>query len=167
MKELEFKIKIPEGYTIDEEKSSFTKIVFKPIERIWVDLGLPSGNLWCDANEEGYYNWNDAVEKFGESMPRLTDFVELYDYCKLECSGDKKGMIITGPNGNSIFLPASGYSSRDDGRLFGVDNEGCYWSASPYKGDAHSLYFSIFGDVDLFNFDYLHHKLSIRLIKRK
>lgn len=56
-------IEIPIGYEIDKEKSTFEKIVFKKIKNGWVDLGLPSGNLWKRVNENGYFTYNDAVEK--------------------------------------------------------------------------------------------------------
>ena len=37
-------------------------------QKQWVDLGLPSGTLWASIPEEGYYTYNDAVEKFGINM---------------------------------------------------------------------------------------------------
>ena len=131
-----------------------------------VDLGLPSGTLWRDTNEDGYYNWNDAVEKFGENMPKLTDFAELYDYCKWEWDEDKKGMVVTGPNGNSIFLPALGWCSNPDGRRHYVGKDGSYWSASP---DGDKAYFLDLDDDDVYPgaWDLKCFCYSIRLIKRK
>jgi hypothetical protein len=37
------------------------------------------------------------------------------------------GYCFTGPNGNSLFLPAAGYRSYDE---FFYDGEGYYWSSS-------------------------------------
>lgn len=42
------------------------------------------------------------------------------------------GQCFTGPNGNSIFLPASGVRSKNE--LDGVGGGGYYWSSSLYTG---------------------------------
>jgi hypothetical protein len=51
--EREIKINVPEGYEIDREKSTFEKIVFKPIEKklpeCWEDLGEVNG-YWSDGS---------------------------------------------------------------------------------------------------------------------
>ena len=55
------------------------------------------------------------------------------------------GYKVTGPNGNSIFLPAAGVRGGDTLRDDGVS--GLYWSSAPDEGDtddAFSLYFSPF-----------------------
>ena len=44
------------------------------------------------------------------------------------------GGKVTGPNGASIFFPASGYRSLSDGSLRGVGLRGVYWSATPDGG---------------------------------
>lgn len=156
------KIEIPQGYQIDEEKSTFTNIVFKPIEKKWVDLGLPSGTLWCDTNEEDYYSWSEMMDTFDkENLPKLTDFAELYDYCGWKWDDKKKGMIITGLNGNCIFLPASG--DRSGGSL---DIVGYYWSASLYNNFAYSLYFSKNGGIIPSDGNNRLYNFSVRCIKR-
>ena len=48
----------------------------------WVDLGLPSGTLWKDTNEEGFYTFSKAVDKFGSSLPTKQQFDELIKSCK-------------------------------------------------------------------------------------
>ncbi len=37
----------------------------------YIDLGLPSGTLWATENEEGYFTFDEAVEKYGDSLPKL------------------------------------------------------------------------------------------------
>lgn len=135
------------------------------IEKNYIDLGLPSGTLWCDTNKKGYYNWNDAVKKFGDNMPKLTDFAELYDYCKWEWNEDKKGMVVTGPNGNKIFLPASGCRFACDGSLHYIGLSGSYWSGSSSNYNA---YFLDFSDTNVYPAacDKKGFGHSIRLIKR-
>jgi large subunit ribosomal protein L7/L12 len=48
---------------------------------------------------------------------------------------EDKGYIITGPNGNSIFLPAGPYYKE---RELYVDELGGYWSSTPIKNDTSS-----------------------------
>ncbi len=65
-------------------------------------------------------------------MPTLKQVKELVTECSSEWTtlGGVNGFKVTGPNGNSIFLPAAGY--RDIGTAsFSVGWWGYYWSASP------------------------------------
>ena len=62
-------------------------------------------------------------------MPTYEDFEELCEICttKWITQNGVKGRIFTGPNGNSIFLPAAGYNVDEvylDGGI------GYYWSTS-------------------------------------
>ena len=108
----------------------------------FVDLGLPSGLLWAEKQEEGYYTHEEAVKKYGEALPQPEEFVELWRVCKWDWSKERKGYTVTGPNGNSIFLAASGYRYRTSGGLYGVGSSGSYWSAAQYSaGSAYYLYF--------------------------
>ena len=54
-----------------------------------------------------------------------------------------EGYKVTGPNGNSIFLPAAG--DRFGSSLFDAGSYGYYWSSTPYESDdfyAYYLYFN-------------------------
>ena len=117
----------------------------------WVDLGLPSGTLWKDRDEEngltfrqiskihGYTNWyeskdegsfyvfDDALNKWGSSVPTKEQWEELQTNCKWIWYGGTKGCKIIGPNGDSIMLPALGWDSDKAGCLGG---EGFYWSST-------------------------------------
>ena len=100
----------------------------KMFEKKWVDLGLPSGTLWCDLNEEGYYSWNEMMNKFDEeSLPKLTDFAELCVYCDWRWDDKKKGMLVIGSNTNSIFLPALGCHFMTDGNTNKERLAWIYW----------------------------------------
>ncbi len=112
----------------------------------WVDLGLPSGTLWKYANETnpndsyGFYTYDNAVQKYGNSLPSGTQFRELKDKCTWTWTGN--GHRVTGPNGNSIFLPASGFRNCD-GDVNYVGSRGLYWSSTPDgSGNARYLYFN-------------------------
>ncbi len=77
-------------------------------------------------------------------MPTLDEIKELYDNCTwtwITVNG-VRGQLVTGPNGNSIFLPAAG--CRDDSGLSYAGSDGYYWNSSLFSdrlSDAYHLYF--------------------------
>ena len=123
-----------------------------------IDLGLPSGTKWARCNlgatkpEEtgGYFTWNDRLDiipnpwKNRWRVPSYKDFNELIENCSHEWTSVNgvDGMLFTGPNGNSMFLPAAG--DRYDCKTFYQSRRGYYWSSTPCKNDsslANSLFF--------------------------
>lgn len=120
-------------------QSFTTNCVCKLTEHEYVDLGLPSGTLWAAYNvgsrnwSPGYHYYygetesktyssnykelplsNDvAQELWGGNwrMPTANDIYELI--CNCSCSsttyGNYSGFLVTGKNGNSIFIPKSGF----------------------------------------------------------
>ena len=130
-----------------------------------VDLGLPSGRLWASMNvgasaEEDaglMMNFDTAnAIKFQGSwhVPSPEDFRELCNNCKSEWTTKNgiPGRTFTGKNGNSIFLPAAGYSwfdDRDDEygtTLYGRGTYGYYWSSGFYSAsNAYDLDFGASG----------------------
>lgn len=66
----------------------------------------------------------------GWRMPTREEMRELFDNCTHEWTTQNgvNGRKFTGPNGNSIFLPAAGYREGSD--LYGAGSIGCYWSSS-------------------------------------
>jgi len=129
----------------------FNKKCFIPDEVEWVDLGLPSGRLWAKENAEGLYTYDEAIEVFGEYLPKGVAMAELIEECQVEWNKQKKGLDITGPNGNKLFLPAAGY--RDlDGDLNNVGYEGNYWTSMPY---AHSESFAPYSQTYARNLGFL------------
>lgn len=164
----------------------------------YVDLGLPSGNLWATCNvgasspeEVGkYYAWGETkpkstytwenyfdTETFNDRngevtfrkykeggpsslqpendvahvewggdwrMPSQADCQELLDYCQWEpmidrVNGDYIGAIVTGPNGNSIYLPNTGEITNDklDYTWFGH-----YWTSDFHTYNGVKSYFA-------------------------
>lgn len=96
----------------------------------YVDLGLPSGTLWKNANEEGFYNYEEAMEKYGNTLlPTKEQMKELCNECQWTCIGEE--MKVEGPNGKSIVLPiASGVLSTDGTKMYGA-----YWSSTVQELD--------------------------------
>ena len=74
-----------------------------------------------------------ATANWGGSwrMPTLDELEELCNKCswKWTLVNGVSGQKVTGPNGNSIFLPAAGY--RDGGGVYHRGSYGYYWSGAP------------------------------------
>ena len=109
-----------------------TKSTFNPNAFTYVDLGLPSGRLWATENAPGHYTFNEAVDIFDELLPKATAIMELIEECKCTWNKKKKGLDIIGPNGNSIFLPAAGFTSGSSAVRVN-EEEGDYWTRMPYN----------------------------------
>lgn len=89
-----------------------------------------------------------ARENWGYSwrMPTIAELKELNDKCtwKWTTKGGHNGFVVTGPNGNSIFLPAAG-DRNGTSSAGGVGEIGSYWSStlsSTYSSYAQFLDFN-------------------------
>ena len=105
----------------------------------YVDLGLPSGTKWKTINERGHYSFDYARRTFNNNLPTTSDagklpteeqFKELINKC--QWSWSYYGYMVTGPNDNVIFLPASGISDPV-GNVEYHDKQGGYWSSTYYR----------------------------------
>ena len=87
------------------------------------DLKDISGNSSYDAARS---NWGGSWR-----LPMQKEFQELIDKCQWTWStqNGRKGYTVTGPNGNSIFLPAAGW--RDGTSTSDIGVNGYYWSSMP------------------------------------
>lgn len=118
----------------------------------FVDLGLPSGTLWKDKNEEGgHYKYGQALRMFSDGLPTEEQFNELKHECQWLWKGS--GYLITGPNGNSITLPAAGtygwggvvtvgslgYYWSNGNMVLGFDSKIVYSTTKPYSDDGYSV----------------------------
>ena len=94
-----------------------------------------SGDATYDAARA---NWGSTWR-----MPTKVELEELVNNCTFTWTTQSGvyGMIVTGPNGNSIFLPAAG--GYRGSSLYFTDLFGYYFSSTPYEGyrlDAYYLY---------------------------
>ena len=120
----------------------------------YIDLGLPSGKLWAKTNygasSEGdygiYMGWTSrhliqSVWGNEWSTPSQSDILELYNQCAFTWEYNVNsvyGCRVTGPNGNSIFLPAAGFKINGTPQMVGSDIY--YWSDNEYEsGFAYAL----------------------------
>ena len=96
----------------------------------WVDLGLPSGTLWKNKNEEcGLITFDKAVATYGDMLPTRKQLEELNSKCQFTWVG--KAYKVTGPNGNYIIIPAEG-GGYCDGSVEYVGGMTNIWSSTPY-----------------------------------
>lgn len=133
-------------------KSSYTSDNSKTYGKLMNDI---KGNSQYDAARA---NWGGSWR-----LPTKAELEELEDKCTWEWTKHNgvKGYKVTGPNGNSIFLPAAGY--RNGSSLYGVGSKGYYGSSTPNNSNlACSLYFNSDGQ-DMNDF-YRGDGLSVRLV---
>ena len=114
-------------------KSSYTEGNSKTYNVVMPDI---SGEPKYDAATA---NWGE-----GWRMPTKEELEELVDKCDWEWTSQsgRNGYKVTGPNGNSIFLPAAGWRYGTSLNIAG--GYGNYWSSSPngsYTPSAYRLYF--------------------------
>ncbi len=79
----------------------------------------------------------------GYRIPTKDEWAELAQKCTWTWDSEHKGYFVKGTNGNSIFLPASGY--RHDNDLSDYNGNGNYWSSTlndSNRNNAFYIYFS-------------------------
>ncbi|MDE6688849.1 MAG: DUF1566 domain-containing protein [Prevotella sp.] len=120
-------------------------------------IGDISGNPQYDAARA---NWGGSWR-----LPSQKECEELESKCTWTWTsqGGHNGYKVTGPNGNSIFVPAAG--CRRGSLLYLAGVYGFYWSSTPYEGDTQSeSAYSLFFDSSNRNVsrDYRNYGQSVR-----
>lgn len=147
----------------------------------YVDLGLPSGKCWATMNygatsPEGYGSYlewssNSIISSnwgSGWTTPSLQDIRELENNCTWTW-GQKNGhsgYTVKGKNGNSIFLPASGYMMMGQSSAGKVDQWVYYWTSTK-SGEMASIILSTATDVWYGEMNTVYTKLPIRPITKE
>ena len=90
--------------------------------------GFTDGKMELDPKDDAaFVNWGSSWR-----MPTLDQIKELSNNCT--CTGTTQnnvvGYLLTGPNGNTLFLPAAG--SRVESSLNYAGSHGFYWSRTLY-----------------------------------
>ena len=134
-----------------EEKSDYNWKTYK-----WCNYSYFSMTKYCTDSDDGHVDNKTVLDpeddvahvKWGGSwrMPTKDEIEELHDKCSWTWTtlNGVNGCMVTGPNGNSIFLPAAGVHRGP--KLYVIGNYGHYWSSSlrVYYNCANSLQLSIY-----------------------
>ncbi len=114
-----------------------------------VSMSDISGNAEYDAATA---NWGGTWR-----MPTSTEIGELINNCTWAWTtqNEVNGYKVTGPNGNSIFLPAAGY--RDGSSLYNAGSSGYYWSSTPRESGTYDAYYLLFNSSNYFGSYYFHY----------
>ena len=120
----------------------------------WCKGGDDTMTKYCTNSNDGIVDNKTVLDleddvahvKWGGSwrMPTLDEQKELLDNCTWIWTTENgiNGYRVTGPNGNSIFLPAAGYlCGAEINRQGGI---GCYWSSSLDNDDSYIACFLYF-----------------------
>ncbi|MDY6300597.1 MAG: SUMF1/EgtB/PvdO family nonheme iron enzyme [Bacteroidales bacterium] len=106
--------------------------------------GFTDGKTELDPSDDAATaNWGS-----GARMPTLEQIKELENSCtwKWTTRNGVNGELVTGPNGKTIFLPATGF--RWDSSLSFVGSTGDYWSRTlGYYGPHYAYYLGFGSDV--------------------
>ena len=86
----------------------------------------------------GDSDYDTATANWGGSwrMPTSEEMQELVDDCSWEWATN--GYLVTGQNGNSIFIIAAGV--YDGSSLSSAGSSGYYWSSTPYESNTSNAY---------------------------
>ena len=151
-----------------EEKEDYSWDTYK-----WYNGSDDTMTKYCTDSDYGTVDNKSVLDpeddvahvKWGGSwrMPTLEEQEELLDECTWEWTtlNGVDGYRVTGPNGNSIFLPAAGY--RHGTGLDDRGDLGFYWSSSLDDDSSGSAYFLYFdgGSYDWFSYSRFY-GLSVR-----
>lgn len=94
------------------------------------------------SNIRGNATYDVARSNWGSSwrLPTKSEMEELKYRCTWTWTSQSgvKGYKVTGPNGNSIFLPAAG--GCEMWSRFGVGARGLYWGSTPHESSTSDAY---------------------------
>ena len=96
-------------------------------------------------------------------MPTSAEQYELLENCTWQWTSVNgvNGYKVTGPNGNSIFLPAAGCRYGSD--VIDRGSDGIYWSSSLGSGDGSDAYLLYFNDGHYdWSYNYRYYGQSVR-----
>ncbi len=124
---------------------------------------------YCNKTDYGYDGYIDdkseldpeddaAYVHWGSSwrMPTYDQLIELYENCTKTWTtlNGVNGCLLTGPNGNTLFLPAAG--SRHDSTLGGEGVAAFYWSRTLGRSYLNGAYLVCIASDDVVWYNYHH-----------
>ena len=118
------------NYSFRESGDAYGNVKFNKYKSDGRNGVVDSLDVLETADDAAAANWGNDWR-----MPTKQEMKELDDSCKATWTTKNgvQGCLITGPNGNSIFLPAAG--GRGDGNIYEGGSCGFYWLSSVYTDD--------------------------------
>ena len=150
-----------------EEKSNYDLSTYK-----WCRGSFDNMTKYCNNSRYGRVDNKTVLDpqddvahvKWGGTwrMPTIEEQRELLNNCTWTWTTQNgvNGYSVTGPNGNSIFLPAAGY--RNGAVVSSRGSYGFYWLSSLYSDDgncAYTLFFDSGGHDWLSSFRFYGHSV--------
>ena len=155
-----------------EEKSNYSWSTYK-----WCRGSYDNMTKYCTDRDYGRVDNKTTLAskddvahvKWGGTwrMPTKAEQDELRNNCTWSWTTQKRvnGYKVTGPNGNSIFLPAAGYRNGTEAGGSGVD--GGYWSSSLGCGDSDYAYdLNFYSDYHDWGYYCRNYGLSVRPVSK-
>ena len=143
----------------------------------WCNGSKNTLTKYCTRKSYGYNSFVDnkteldpeddaAHVNWGENwrMPTKEQQDELRENCTWTwmTQNGVNGCLVTGPNGNTLFLPAAGY--RYDGSL--GNDDGNYWSHTLYSSYTYSAFSLYFTSEDVnWHFDSRYYGFTVRAVR--
>ena len=125
------------------------------------DYGTVDNKTILDLKDDAAHaNWGGTWR-----MPTFDEFTELQTKCswKWTTQNGVTWQKVTGPNGNSIFLPAAGY--RYDSSFSHAGSSGYYWSSSLYTGSPLYGWYLYFNPSNFYmNYNSRYYGRSVRAV---
>lgn len=142
-----------------ETKSSYTDENYSlyDADGNFIDPGDISGTKYDVAHVKWGGDWR---------MPTNAECQELVNKCQW-VRGDLNGIngyTVTGPNGNSIFLPSAGYIMNGSEPNYEGSN-GSYWSSSPNVQSEGNAYYIVMGSRYRVDYSWCIAGQSVRPVK--
>ncbi len=151
-----------------DEKDEYLWSTYK-----WCNGSYDSQTKYCTNSYHGTVDNKTVLDpeddvahvKWGGSwrMPTKAEQDELRNNCTWTWTTQNgvNGYKVTGPNGNSIFLPAAGLRYGTD--LYYSGSHGLFWSSSLYEGYGDSAYYLYFDSSDCgWSYNNRYYGLSVR-----
>lgn len=141
-----------DGYKFRDKNSLTTKYT----TRKWTNAPVDNKTTLEAEDDVATTSWGKAWR-----MPTSAELNELRQKCTWQWTthNNIEGCVVTGPNGNSIFLPAAGIDERKEG-------SGNYWSSSLNADDDGTAYCLVFNRIE--PVDRRYHRfngLSVRAVR--
>ncbi len=141
-------------------KSNYTESSYQYHNGSYVNIG---SNISGTQYDVARAQWGDSWR-----LPTKVEFQELKERCTWTWTtyNGVNGYKVTGPNGNSIFLPAAGH--RDGTEFSNRGSRGNYWSGSLYESNQGYAYSLSFGSgVSYVNGTYRERGRTVRPVCNK